>query len=63
MTLLKDEQSTREFIEKVLVPLEKDEVFIMVLTARKKYCADISSSLEVVRKDIIRNNDIDNIII
>ncbi len=62
MSLLKDEQSTRKFIEKVLVPLERDEVFIMVLTARKKYCSNLSASLEVVRKDIIRNNDTDEII-
>jgi len=60
--LIKDEDETRKFLNKVLLPLENDEVYIIVLTARKKYCPTISSSLEVVSRDIIRNNDIDRII-
>ena len=61
-TLIKDENETRKFIEKVLQPLKDDEVYIVVLTARKKYYPTISSSLEVVSRDIIRNNDTNKII-
>ena len=56
-SLIKDEEETKRFIEKVLQPLNNDEVYIVVLTARKKYCPTISSSMEVVSRDIIRNND------
>ena len=56
-SLIKDEEETKRFIEKVLQPLKDDEVYITVLTARKKYCPTISSSMEVVSRDIIRNND------
>lgn len=60
-SLIKDEEETKRFIEKVLQPLNNDEVYIIVLTARKKYCSTISSSLEVVARDIIRNNDTNKI--
>ncbi len=59
--LIKNEDETKHFIEKVLQPLNNDEVYIVVLTARKKYCPTISSSLEVVSRDIIRNNDTNKI--
>jgi len=61
ISLIKDENETRRFIEKVLQPLQNDEVYIAVLTARKKYCPTISSSMEVVSRDIIRNNDTNKI--
>ncbi len=60
-SLIKNEEETKHFIEKVLQPLNNDEVYIVVLTARKKYCPTISSSLEVVSRDIIRNNDTNKI--
>ncbi len=61
-SILKDEDEARKFIEKVLLPLKNDEVYIAVLTARKKYRKTISSSLEVVNRDIIRSNDINKIL-
>lgn len=61
-TLFKNEEESKKFIKKVLQSLNNDEVYIMVLTARKKYCSTISSSLEVVNRDIIRNNDTNKII-
>lgn len=61
-SLMKNEDETKKFIEKVLQPLEDDEVYITVLTARKKYCSNISSSMEVVTRDIIRNNDTNKIL-
>lgn len=60
-SLIKNEDETKHFIEKVLQPLNNDEVYIVILTARKKYCPTISSSMEVVSRDIIRNNDINKI--
>jgi len=60
-SLIKNEEETKRFIEKVLQPLQNDEVYITVLTARKKYCPTISSSMEVVSRDIIRNNDTNKI--
>jgi len=59
--LIKNEEETKKFIEKVLQPLQNDEVYIAVLAARKKYCPTISSSMEVVSRDIIRNNDTNKI--
>lgn len=61
-SLMKNEDETRKFIEKVLQPLKNDEVYITVLAARKKYCSTISSSMEVVTRNIIRNNDTDKIL-
>lgn len=61
-SLLKDEEETKKFINTVLQPLKDDEVYIAVLTARKKYCETISSSLEVVNRDIIRSNDTNKIL-
>ncbi len=60
-SLIKNEEETKHFIEKVLQPLNNDEVYIVVLNARKKYCPTISSSMEVVSRDIIRNNDTNKI--
>ncbi len=60
-SLLVDEEETKRFITRVLLPLENDEVYITVLTARKKYCHAIASSMEVVNRDIIRSNDINKI--
>jgi hypothetical protein len=55
--LIVNEEETRKFIEKVLLQLENDEVYLAVLTTRKKYCSTISESMEVVKREIIRNND------
>ncbi len=55
--LIVNDEETRKFIEKVLLPLENDEVYLAVLTTRKKYCSTISESMEVVKREIIRNND------
>ncbi len=57
MSLIKDETETINFINKALKPLVDDEVYLTLLNARKKYCSDISSSEEVLNREIIRNND------
>lgn len=61
-SLIYDEDEIRRFITNVLKPLEDDEVYILLLTARKKYSSVISTSQEVVQRDIIRNNDPERIL-
>lgn len=60
--MIKDENQIREFIKVILLPLKDDEVYIVVLNARKKYCPTIASSMEVVARDIIKNNDTEKIL-
>lgn len=59
--LIKDETITRKFLNTVLKPLKNDEVYVTLIAARKKYCPTMSS-MEVVSRDIIRNNDTDKIV-
>ena len=56
-SLIYDENEIRRFITGVIKPLEDDEVYILLLAARKKYSADVSASQEVVHRDIIRDSD------
>lgn len=56
-SLIYDEDEIRRFIMEVIKPLEDDEVYILLLTARKKYSDSMSTSQEVVHRDVIRNND------
>ncbi len=56
-SLIYDENEIMDFLSDVIKPLEDDEVYILLLTARKKYSDSISTSQEVVHRDIIRNND------
>lgn len=62
MSLIKDEQETINFIHKVIKPLENDEVYLTLLCARKKYCNTITSSEEILSREIIRHNDVDKIL-
>ncbi len=62
MTLIENETETINFINKVIKPLENDEVYLTLLCARKKYCASITSSEEVLNREIIRSNDINKIL-
>ena len=56
-SLIYDEDEIRTFLTDVIKPLEDDEVYILLLTARKKYSDNMSTSQEVVHRDVIRNND------
>ena len=47
---------TKEFIKRVLKPLEDDEVYILLLNARKKWCPELSRSEEIMYRDLIRDN-------
>lgn len=61
--LIYDVNEIDDFINKVLVPLEDDEVYLLLLNTRKKYCPDeLSRSEEVLGREITRDNDIDKII-
>ena len=60
--LIYDLAETREFVEKILRKLENDEVYILLLNARKKWCPDLSRSEEIMYRDVIRDNDPDRIL-
>ena len=53
---------TKEFIKRVLKPLEDDEVYILLLNARKKWCPELSRSEEIMYRDLIRDNVLDGIL-
>jgi hypothetical protein len=57
--IIYDLSQTREFVKRVLMKLEDDEVFILLLNARKKWCPELSRSEEIMYRDLIRDNDID----
>lgn len=53
----------KEFLTRVLTGLEDDEVFLLLLNTRKKYCPDeLSRSEEVLGREIIRDNNVNKII-
>lgn len=63
MNLIYDINETKDFLNQVLVPLEDDEVFLLLLNTRKKYCQEeLSRSEEVLGREIIRDNDVDIVI-
>lgn len=48
----------KDFVERVLTRLENDEVYILLLNARKKYCPiELSRSEEVMGRELIRDNN------
>ena len=57
--LIHDLDETREFVERILMKLQDDEVYILLLNARKKWCPALSRSEEIMYRDLIRNNDLD----
>lgn len=57
--MIYDLSQIREFIKRVLLRLEDDEVYILLLNARKKWCPELSRSEEVMYRDIIRDNNLD----
>lgn len=55
-------EEVKDFINRVLVPLEDDEVFLLLLNTRKKYCPmELSRSEEVLGREIVRDNDIEKV--
>lgn len=58
--LIYDLTETGEFVERVLMKLQDDEVYILLLNARKKWCPELSRSEEIMYRDIIRDNDLNN---
>ena len=57
--LIHDLAETREFVERILMKLQDDEVYILLLNARKKWCPALSRSEEIMYRDLIRDNDLD----
>ncbi len=61
--LVHDIEEVKDFIKRVLMRLEDDEVYILLLNTRKKYCpVELSRSEEVLARELIRHNDLDKII-
>jgi hypothetical protein len=56
--LIHDLAETREFVERILMKLVDDEVYILLLNARKKWCPHLSRSEEIMYRDVIRDNDL-----
>ncbi len=62
-SLIYDIEETREFVNRVLLNLESDEVYILLLNTRKKYCpVELSRSEEVLGRELIRDNDTDRVL-
>lgn len=61
-SLIHDLEETKKFVEKVLMKLEDDEVYILLLNARKKWCPELSRSEEIMYRDIIGDNDLNKIL-
>lgn len=62
-SLIYDIDEIKDFAKRVLMNLEDDEVYILLLNARKKYCpTELSKSEEVLGRELIRENDLDKII-
>ncbi len=59
--LIFDIEETKNFVNKILGNLEDDEVYILLLNARKKWCSVIRSE-EIMDRDLVRDNDIDKIL-
>lgn len=54
---------TKDFIERILLKLEDDEVYVLLLNTRKKYCpGELSRSEEILGRELVRNNDLDIIL-
>lgn len=63
ISLIYDVNEIKDFINKVLAPLEDDEVYLLLLNTRKKYCQEeLSRSEEVLGRELIRDTDINKII-
>lgn len=61
--LIYDINELKDFVERMFTNLEDDEVYILLLYARKKYCpVELSKSEEVLGRELIRNNNVDMIL-
>ncbi len=63
MNLVYDIEEVKDFAKRILMKLEDDDVYILLLNTRKKYCPmELSKSEEVIGRELIRHNDLDKII-
>lgn len=62
-SLLVNENETKRFLEKVAPKLEKDEVLLLSLAVRGKYCPGVESSGAFLNSMVLRNNDINDIML
>jgi len=62
-SMVYDINEIKDFVGRVLMNLEDDEVYVLLLNTRKKYCpTELSRSEEVLARDLVRENDIDKIL-
>ena len=61
--LLVDENELRRFLEKVNPVLEKDEVLVLGLAARGKYCPGTEKAGAFLNSEIIRTGNVDEIVL
>lgn len=61
--LVYDIEEVKDFAKRILMKLEDDEVYILLLNTRKKYCpVELSKSEEVLGRELVRHNDLDKIL-
>lgn len=61
--LLYNIEEVKDYAKRILMKLEDDEVYILLLNTRKKYCpVELSKSEEVIGRELISYNDLDKII-
>lgn len=60
--LLYNIEEVKDYAKRILMKLEDDEVYILLLSTRKKYCpVELSKSEEVIGRELISYNDLDKI--
>lgn len=60
--LIYDLTEVKNFVERMLGFLEDDEINILLLTARKKWCPELSRSEEMMGRELIKDNNTDKIL-
>jgi len=60
-TLLYDENEVIKFLESTIPKLEDDEVLMLGLAVRGKYCSDIEKSGTIINSLFIKNDNVDDI--
>jgi hypothetical protein len=60
---IKDEALLKEFYDNVVIPLKKDEVYFLMLSARKKYCdesIELRKGSDMLKRITLRKNNFDS---
>ncbi len=61
-SLIYDHKEVETFVKRFFMKLEDDEVYVILLNARKKHCPnELSRSEEILGRELIRHNDLDKV--